>query len=66
MTNNPQKAFSSRPLKLFDKVLVKSENVVGFIVDISGDWYAVEKEGNEGPIYWELKATDLELVDRMC
>ena len=62
MTNNPQKIFSSRPLKLFDKVLVKPENVVGFIVDISGEWYAVEKEGNEGPIYWELKATDLELV----
>ena len=62
MTNNSQPVFKSRPLVLHDKVLVKSENITGFIVDISGEWYAVEKEGNEGPIYWGLEASDLELI----
>ena len=50
-------------LELFDKVRVKSLGVVGFIVDIVADSYTVEKEGNKGPIYWNLPAADLELVE---
>lgn len=50
-------------MKLYDKVRVKSKNIVGFIVLITDGWYAVEKEGNEGPIYWDLTADDLEPVE---
>jgi hypothetical protein len=49
-------------MELYDKVRIKSLNVIGFIVYISGEYYAVEKEGNEGPIYWEVTADDLEPV----
>lgn len=49
-------------MELYDKVRVKSKNIVGFIVNITDGWYAVEKEGNEGPIFWDLKADDLELI----
>lgn len=50
-------------MELFDKVRVKSQNVIGFIVDIVKDSYTVEKEGNKGPIYWNLPADDLELIE---
>ena len=50
-------------MNLYDKVRVKSQNVIGFIVDIVEDSYTVEKEGNAGPIYWNLPADDLELVE---
>ena len=50
-------------MELFDKVRVKSQNVIGFIVDIVEDSYTVEKEGNKGPIYWNLPADDLEPVE---
>ena len=46
-------------MKLFDKVYVKSQNTMGFIVDIVKDSYTVEKEGNAGPIYWNLPKDDL-------
>jgi hypothetical protein len=47
-------------MELYDKVRVKSLNVIGFIVDIIEDSYTVEKEGNQGPIYWNLPEEDLE------
>ena len=50
-------------MELFDKVRVKSQDVIGFIVDIVEDSYTVEKEGNKGPIYWNLPADDLELIE---
>ena len=50
-------------MKLYDKVRIKSKNVIGFIVYISGEWYAVEIEGNQGPIYWEVNKDDLEPVE---
>lgn len=50
-------------MELYDKVRVKSKNIVGFIVHITDGWYAVEKEGNEGPIYWDLTIDDLEKVE---
>ena len=46
-------------MKLFDKVYVKSQKTMGFIVDIVKDSYTVEKEGNAGPIYWNLPEDDL-------
>lgn len=49
-------------MELYDKVRVKSHNVIGFIVDIVGDSYTVEKEGNAGPVYWNLSADDLEPI----
>ena len=52
-----------KTFELFDKVCVKTKNVIGFIVHIADGWYAVEKEGNEGPIYWNLQADDLELIE---
>ena len=50
-------------MKLYDKVQVKSQNVIGFIVDIVEDSYTVEKEGNTGPIYWNLPADDIEPIE---
>ena len=46
-------------LKLFDKVYVKSQKTMGYIVDIVEDSYTVEKEGNAGPIYWNLPEDEL-------
>ena len=62
MTNKKQAVQLFRPLVLFDKVRIKSLGVVGYIVDIVQDSYTVEKEGNRGPIYWNLPADDLEIV----
>ena len=50
-------------MELFDKVRIKSLGVTGFIVDIVKDSYTIEKEGNKGPIYWNLPEDDLELVE---
>ena len=46
-------------MKLFDKVYVKSKKTMGFIVDIVENSYTVEREGNEGPIFWNLPEEDL-------
>ena len=50
-------------MELYDKVRVKKENATGFIVDITDEYYAVEKEGNAGPVYWGLTEDDLEPVE---
>ena len=50
-------------MELYDKVRVKSQNIIGFIVDIVEGSYTVEKEGNKGPIYWNLPAEDLEPIE---
>lgn len=50
-------------MELYDKVRVKSKGVIGFIVDIVKDSYTVEKEGNAGPIYWNLPEDDLEPIE---
>lgn len=50
-------------MKLYDKVRIKSLDVIGFIVDIVKDSYTVEKEGNAGPIYWNLPKDDLEPIE---
>ena len=52
-------------IKLHDRVFVKTQNAIGYVVDITGEFYAVEKEGNAGPIYWGLSLTDLIPVDRL-
>ena len=46
-------------MKLFDKVYVKSKKTMGFIVDIIENSYTVEKDGDEGPIFWNLPEEDL-------
>ena len=46
-------------MKLQDTVYVKSQKVRGTIVDLVEDSYTVEKEGNAGPIYWNLPEDDL-------
>ena len=46
-------------MKLFDKVYVKSKKTMGFIVDIVENSYTVEREGAEGPIFWNLPEDDL-------
>ena len=38
-------------IKLYDRVLIKSQNTTGFVVDIIEDSYTVKKEGNAGPVY---------------
>lgn len=50
-------------MELYEKVRVKSLNVIGFIIDKRDGWYAVEKEGNEGPVYWGLTEDDLEPIE---
>lgn len=52
-------------MELYDRVYVKSQKVMGFIVDIIDDHYAVEKEGNAGPIYWCLSEDDLIPSERL-
>ena len=51
-------------MELYDKVRVKSMNIEGFIVDITDGYYAVEKEGNAGPIFWDLSEDDLEPIEQ--
>ena len=46
-------------MKLFDKVYVKSQKTLGYIVDIVENSYAVEKEGGYVPIFWNLLEDDL-------
>lgn len=51
-------------MKLFDKVKIKSKNVVGFIVDIHKDGkFDIEKMGNEGPVYWYIDESDVEKIE---
>ena len=38
---------------------MKSQKTMGYIVDIVEDSYTVEKEGNAGPIYWNLPEDEL-------
>lgn len=52
-------------MNLYDRVYVKSQKTMGVIVDIIDDHYAVEKEGNAGPIYWYLPANDLIPSERL-
>lgn len=50
--------------ELFDKVKIKSKNVVGFIVDIHKDGkFDIEKKGNEGPVYWYIDESDVEKIE---
>ena len=51
---------------LFDYVHIVSRDVFGYIVDISKDGkMTIEKEGNEGPIYWDVEPNDVEFVDEV-
>lgn len=50
--------------KEFDRVRIKSKNVIGYIVYISKiGTYDVEKDGNEGPVYFDVEKDDLEHID---
>ena len=51
-------------MKLFDKVYVKSKKTMGFIVDIVENSYTVEREGNAGPIFWNLPEELRVVLDR--
>ena len=51
-------------ITLYDRVYVKSQNTTGSVVDIVEDSYTVEKEGNAGPIFWNLSISDLEPVEK--
>ena len=46
-------------MKLFDKVYVKSQKTLGYILDIVENSCAVEKEGGYVPIFWNLPEDDL-------
>ena len=51
---------------LLDYVHIISRDVFGYIVDISkGGKMTIEKEGNEGPIYWDVEPNDVEFVDEV-
>ena len=50
-------------IKLHDRVFVKPYNTTGYVVDITGEYYAVEKGGNRGPILGNLSISDLEPAD---
>lgn len=52
-------------MKLFDKVYVKTRKTMGFIVDIVENSYTVEREGNAGPIFWNLPEEDLIPPERL-
>ncbi len=50
-------------MKLFDKVYIKSENVTGYIVDISSNnKFIIEKSGNEGSLYFGINEDDIEFI----
>lgn len=50
--------------KELDYVRIKSKNITGTIVNItSAGTYDVEKDGNEGPIYWNVLKEDLEYIE---
>lgn len=51
--------------ELFDKVRIKSKNVIGFIVDIHENGKLdIEKEGNQGPVYWYIDESDIEKIEQ--
>lgn len=46
---------------LYDKVKIKSENIVGFVVFITPDnKYTVESEDNTGKIFYDLSENEIE------
>lgn len=50
--------------ELFDKVRIKSKNAIGFIVDIHENGkFDIEKEGNQGPVYWYIDESDIEKIE---
>ncbi len=53
-----------KKFELFDKVRIKSENAIGFIVDIHENGKLdIEKEGNRGPVYWYIDESDIEKIE---
>lgn len=52
-------------IKLYDKVRIKSKNIIGFVVDVLNDKekFIVEKEGNEGPLFFDIDKDDLEVIE---
>ena len=48
-------------IELYDKVKLKKENVIGFIVFITPDnKYTVESEDNTGNIFYDLLENEIE------
>ena len=52
-------------IKLYDKVRIKSNNIIGFVVDVLNDKekFIVEKEGNEEPLFFDIDKDDLEVIE---
>lgn len=52
-------------IKLYDKVRIKSKNIIGFVVDVLNDKekFIVEKERNEGPLFFDIDRDDLEAIE---
>lgn len=52
-------------IKLYDKVRIKSKNIIGFVVDVLNDKekFIVEKEGSEGPLFFDIDKDDLEVIE---
>lgn len=54
---------TNNTFELYDKVKVKEENVIGFIVFITPDnKYTVESEDNTGNIFYDLSENEIEKV----
>lgn len=49
-------------IKLYDKVRIKSKNIIGFVVDVLNDKekFIVEKEG---PLFFDIDKDDLEVIE---
>lgn len=53
-----------KEFKELDKVRIKSKDVIGYIVYVSkAGTYDVEKDGNCGPVYFDILKEDLEHVE---
>lgn len=55
-------------IELYDKVKIKSKNIIGFVVDVldvldDKEKFIVEKEGNEGPLFFDIDKDDLEVIE---
>lgn len=58
---------SSRPIKLHDYVRIKSMQINGVVVDLHPypeGTCDVEREGNEGPVYFNVPIRDIEIIEQ--
>lgn len=52
-------------IKLYDKVRIKSKDIIGFVVDVLNNKkkFIIERERNEGPLFFDIDKDDLEVIE---